>query len=251
MKKVFLLFLIVAAAGFMVVRLSHTPQTQPQVTLTQPVSHSSDSSVAHAAVSSKPSSAPAAASSIPGSVLITVPFVTQAPFANWDEVHEETCEEASILLVHAYLTHMDLTEQSAETELQKIVAWENEHLGYYKDTTTEETARIARELYGHTATVIPDITQSQIESFVSQGKPVILPTAGQMLGNPYFSGEGPPYHMIVIVGYDTEDFLAHDVGTKRGKNYHYSKEVVMNALHDWIGSKETITQGPRVGLVIE
>ena len=36
---------------------------------------------------------------LPSKVSIEVPFTSQAPFANWDEYHEEACEEASIIMV--------------------------------------------------------------------------------------------------------------------------------------------------------
>jgi hypothetical protein len=30
--------------------------------------------------------------------ITNVPFVSQAPFANWDQLHDEACEEASVII---------------------------------------------------------------------------------------------------------------------------------------------------------
>src|ERR1043166_5721644 len=40
--------------------------------------------------------------SLPASLLLPVPFTPQAPYANWDQLHNEACEEASSLMAGAY-----------------------------------------------------------------------------------------------------------------------------------------------------
>ena len=78
-----------------------------------------------------------------------------------------------------------------------------------------------------------------------------VPVAGRELGNPYFSGGGPWYHMLVITGYDGNRFITNDPGTKRGEDYKYSADVLIEAIHDWTGSKDTITSGAKTAVVIE
>ena len=39
---------------------------------------------------------------LPGAVSLTVPFTPQAPAANWDELHNDACEEASAIMVAEY-----------------------------------------------------------------------------------------------------------------------------------------------------
>ena len=39
---------------------------------------------------------------IPASLELPVAFASQAPFGNWDKIHEETCEEASMINVAKY-----------------------------------------------------------------------------------------------------------------------------------------------------
>ncbi len=85
---------------------------------------------------------------------------------------------------------------------------------------------------------------------LAKGYPIIVPMAGRDLGNPYFSGEGPWYHALVIIGYDKTSFITNDPGTRRGEHYRYKYDVLMNAIHDWTGVKENIRDGRKVALVV-
>ena len=58
--------------------------------------------------------------------------------------------------------------------------------------------------------------------------------------------------MLVIVGYTETEFITHDPGTRRGKNYRYTFDTIMDAIHDWTGVKEEIGTGvPRVLIVTQ
>ena len=39
---------------------------------------------------------------LPASLLLEVPFTSQAPFGNWDEPYQEACEEAVMLMLMHY-----------------------------------------------------------------------------------------------------------------------------------------------------
>ncbi|MFA6039083.1 MAG: C39 family peptidase [Candidatus Peribacteraceae bacterium] len=212
------------------------------VTIHAPLSATGSSSVSKESSSSIP---PAAKS-----LRIAVPFSPQAPFANWDPLHEEACEEMSLIMVTRYWQNEPLTRQQAEESLQALIAWETDH-GYKEDTTAEETAQIVRDYFGMAATVRTDVTAETIKEELRNGRPVIIPAAGRDLGNPFFSGEGPWFHMLVIIGY-TEDgaFITHDPGTKRGENYLYDEETLLSAIHDWTGAKESIREGRKAMVVI-
>lgn len=189
---------------------------------------------------------------LPASFNLAVPFTSQAPFANWDALHEETCEEASVYMVAAYYRGVSgtIAPQTAEDELQRLVALENDLFGSYEDTTALETARLATEAYGLRAQIENDPTVESIKAHIAAGRPVITPAAGRLLGNPNFTGDGPPYHMLVIRGYADGNFIANDPGTRRGEQYVYSEVTIMNAIHDWTGSYETIDTGSKVILVV-
>lgn len=196
-------------------------------------------------------SSPSVPSEKPASVRIQMPFASQAPGGNWDDPYQEACEEASLLLVHHYLTKEPLDNAIMDRSILDLVAWETEQ-GYPQDVTIAQLADITRDKFGYSAEVIEggDVTIERIEEELAQGNPVITPLQGQDIGNPYFSGDGPPYHMLVIIGYNDSQFITHDVGTRHGANYAYKKEVIMNAIHDWTGSKETVRSGPRKILIV-
>ncbi len=181
---------------------------------------------------------------------MTVPFSPQAPFAVWDPLHEEACEEMSLIMLDAYWRDEALTPQIAEERLQALIAWETEQ-GYPEDVTAEEIAHIADVYFGLRATARTDVTQESIMEELRNGRPVIIPAAGRTLGNPYFSGDGPWYHMLVITGYEEGNFITNDPGTKRGENFIYNREVLLNAIHDWTGVKEEIQTGSKAMVVIQ
>jgi len=140
--------------------------------------------------------------------------------------------------------------QTAEDELQKIVAFENSIFGFFEDTTSEQTAIFTEQLYGYTdIDIIENPTVEQIKENVSAGFPVIVPSAGQLLGNPYFTSPGPEYHMLVIRGYTKHQFIVNDPGTRRGEAYLYDIDTIMNAMHDWNGGGP-ITEGRKAIIVI-
>jgi len=186
---------------------------------------------------------------LPNKHVLEVPFTVQAPFANWDDPYQEACEEASLLTVHAYLAGEKLNPETANKQILDLVAWEENH-GYPQDVTIEELANIAEEYYGYTSEIIDDPTLSDIQKQIFDGNPIIVPAAGRTLGNPYFSGEGPWYHMLVITGYDGQRFITNDPGTRRGKDFKYKHQVLLEAIHNWTGVKEEITKGSKKILIL-
>lgn len=175
---------------------------------------------------------------IPAEFNIAVPFTTQSPFSKWTEQDNESCEEAAALMVHYFWQGKTFTKQIAQDELQAIVDFENKQYGFYKDTTAEETARFIRDLWGYKKVVVTyDITIDDIKKEVAQGRPVIVPTAGRSLGNPNFRQPGPPYHMLVVRGWTKDMIITNDPGTRKGEEYQYKPDVLLNAIHDWNGGE--------------
>lgn len=187
----------------------------------------------------------------PESVRLRVPFASQAPLGNWDMPYQEACEEASLLLIHHYLSGEPLDPQIMDQSIVGLVSWEDEH-GFPHDVDVPQLAEIARDRYGYRTDIVEDsdVSIGRIEQELASGNPVIVPLAGQDIGNPYFSGDGPPYHMLVIVGFDKRNFVTHDVGTRRGEYYAYRKQVMMDAIHDWTGSKDMIRSGAKRMLIV-
>jgi hypothetical protein len=193
----------------------------------------------------------AAAEKFPAEFNLAVPFTSQAPFAVWDELHDDACEEASVAMVNAFYKNYEFTPQSADDEIFSIVDWETRVFGYWKDTNVKETARILHEKYGYkNVRVVYDIGIDDIKREVARGSPIILPAAGQLLGNKYFRQPGPLYHMLVVRGWTKSGMIiTNDPGTKRGEGYLYEPDILLNAVHDWNGGD--VFNGRKAMIVVE
>lgn len=171
---------------------------------------------------------------LPESINLDVPFFPQAPDADWSLPWKEACEEASITLAHYFFKSEPLTKEKFKEEVLNLVEWQKKNFGQYIDTDIEDTAEMLKEYYAHfNFEIIEDPTVEQIKERLAQGFPVVAPFAGRKLGNPFFSGQGPYYHMLVIKGYDSEHFITNDVGTRRGQDFNYTYETIMEAMTDW------------------
>jgi len=187
----------------------------------------------------------------PTKALFDVPFTSQAPYTVWDELHNEACEEASLVMANAYLKDKQLDPATAEKEIQDMVAWQIKNWGEHKDLTLAETNELAQAILGYkNFWVVKNIKVEDIRTELNNGHIIILPMAGRLLGNPYFKNPGPYYHMLVVIGYDGNNFITNDPGTKRGEHSVYSADVLFNALHDWPGEDQDITTGAKNMLVI-
>lgn len=178
---------------------------------------------------------------------LAVPFMVQAPNANWDLPYQEACEEASLIMLHYYWQDKELTAELAEREIQDLVIWQNVHLGDYKDTTIEQTAYIAENYWDYEVEIVDNPSIELIKEYISKGYPVIAPFYGKSIGNPYYSGDGPLYHMMVFKGFVDDQLITNDPGTKKGANYLYDYQV-LSAMHDWNGG-DVVNGLPRILIV--
>jgi hypothetical protein len=189
---------------------------------------------------------------IPDKIIISVPFATQAPLANWDALHEEACEEASLIMLKYYLDDKRLTPSIAEEVIQRMVEFEIKNYGDYKDSTAEQIVKLAEDFYGiQNLKVIYDFPKEDLKKYLAEGNPMIVPAAGRELGNPNFTAPGPLYHNLVLIGYDKNTIITNDPGTRKGRGYTYDIDVLYNAIHDFPGKPEDITQGRKAMIVLE
>lgn len=193
----------------------------------------------------------------PEEINLNVLFYSQAPYSDWGMPYQEACEEASLLLAYYYATNQhDVTREAFQQDLLNIIDFENGYFGDYKHTTIAQTAEIATIYLNFTNyEIINDPTVDQLKAFLAAGDVIVTPFAGRYLGNPYFTGEGPIYHNLVIRGYDETYFITNDVGTRHGENFIYEYDVLLNALHDWHDSAayedEGILRGAKTVLIIK
>jgi hypothetical protein len=188
---------------------------------------------------------------LPAEVNLKVPFTSQAPSQNWDATHEEFCEEASMLMAGSYIKKQTIDGiKDAETKLQAIKSFEIKRLGYFEDTTAEETALILREYFEiPKVEVVYTPTINDVKTALAGNKVIIVPLAGREIGNPNFTPPGPLYHMLLIKGYTKNgELITNDPGTRKGADYIYKEEVIMEAIHDWNGGK--VETGKRAMIVI-
>ncbi|OGH61114.1 MAG: hypothetical protein A2848_02225 [Candidatus Magasanikbacteria bacterium RIFCSPHIGHO2_01_FULL_50_8] len=190
-----------------------------------------------------------------GAFNLDIAFFPQAPKKNWDVYHEDYCEEAAVLGVHAFLKEKKYSTDQMEVELEKMRDWEINTFGYFESTSIEQTARIAREYLGYKKVrVIERPTIAMIRAEVAAGHPVIVPANGKQLKNPHFKNGGPEYHMYVIRGFtERGDVITNDPGTQFGENYVYKVSVVMSSMADWNNGEDhdALPTGTPAVLVIE
>lgn len=186
----------------------------------------------------------------------TVPFTPQAPFGNWDdERQQEGCEEASVLMAMRWVTGQQITAEEALEEILALSRFQEEQYGFYKDSNVEDTARFMEAYYGFTDyTVVQNFSMEDLKATVLEGSLIILPTNGQLLGNPNFTPPGPLRHMLVVTGFDSQTnvFITNDPGTRNGEGYEYAAEVLFNAIHDYPsdGNEASAEEVHSAGIII-
>jgi hypothetical protein len=130
----------------------------------------------------------------------------------------------------------EMTLEEAEKEIIAISDFELSMYGEFHDTSAKDTVERIFKGYFHyeDALLTYGIDIQDIIQELSKGSIVIVPVNGQVLQNPHYTPPGPREHMIVIVGYDnkSQEFIVHDSGTRFGKNFRYSSEVLELALQD-------------------
>lgn len=176
----------------------------------------------------------------------SVPFVVQAPRAQWhDPRYQDACEEASMLMAHAWLSGDGVISKSdAEAEMERMFAAQQERFGDdVVDTSVIDTADLFQSYFHMDVEVARDITLENIYRNLAEGAIIIAPTNGRALGNPNFTNGGPDRHMVVIIGYDKDarELITNDPGTRVGKGYRYKDTVLYNAIRDYsTGHKKPI-----------
>lgn len=173
---------------------------------------------------------------IPDNHFLAVPFTAQAPTANWDELHNEACEEASAIMAWSYFSgdqRAVLPAKEVEAEIKKLTDWQQKNFGYYLDATLEETGQMLREVYNLKTEMIAEATEAAIKEALTQNRLVILAVDGRKIGNPNYKAPGPKYHMLVIRGYEDGEVITNDSGTRKGQGYRYSFKTLLDATADW------------------
>jgi hypothetical protein len=237
---------IAAGAAFWVIHGRYTPATIPAL-------RGPNANNKNAANQNRPINSNSQSPTLPAVFSLNVPFTSQAPTSNWDELHGEACEEASAIMAHAYFsgkTEPKLDASYVESELSKLTDWEKKTYGYYLDIDSHETAKMIEDVYGLKTRIIEDYSEDDIKKELVAGNLVILSFNGKQLGNPNFRNGGPVYHMLVVRGYNTQGFVTNDPGTRNGMNYSYSWDTLYNAAGEWQHDTRKTDQSIKLAIVV-
>lgn len=188
-------------------------------------------------------------------IKMKVPFISQAPTGKWDRLHEEACEEASLLIVKYYFDGRELIlSGEADTDILKMDKYVKNNFSEKEDLNVSELKKLAENYFElKNSKILKNPKREDMEKELNSGNLIIAPMAGRELNNPFFKTPGPLYHMLVISGYDRNKdiFFTQDPGTKRGADFTYPTKTIMNALHDFPGKKEDILSGEKNILVFQ
>ncbi|MBI5207009.1 MAG: C39 family peptidase [Candidatus Firestonebacteria bacterium] len=156
-------------------------------------------------------------------VIKDVPFIVQAPFSNW-QVHHESCEEASALIVHNYLSgYKDLDMKLIDLTIRDMKEFQIKRYGEEKDLYNEDFVELIKQYFKYkNVKAYTNATLLDLKTKLSQGIPVIVQVNAGMLSNPNMRHNG--YHVLVAIGYDDDkqNIITNDPGTIHGKMYSYS-----------------------------
>lgn len=169
---------------------------------------------------------------MPSSHLLAVPFQSQAPNRNWAQPYQDGCEEASIVMVKYFYQDKLLDTPAMKSEIDQSVAWQMSNFGGHYDLDAIRTLKLAEDYFGLSGEVIKEYSLEDIKHYIFLGAPVIVPTAGRLLGNPGYTAPGPVYHMIVIIGYDDDRgvFITNDPGVNSGAKFEFKYQTVLDAI---------------------
>ena len=175
-------------------------------------------------------------------ILQAVPFVVQAPFANWSDPNfQNACEEASMVMAMGWVNNeKTISPAEAQKRILAIIGFENKTLGYSADTNAFDMEKIFQQYFKHKNVVAQEnVTLADLKAQLGAGNLVLVSVFGQALKNPNFTAPGPIAHMLVLIGYDptTQEFITNDPGTKHGAGYRYDENLLFGAIWEYPSGK--------------
>ncbi|MDO8583759.1 MAG: C39 family peptidase [bacterium] len=172
---------------------------------------------------------------LPNKKTIDVPFTTQAPTGNWTGIWENACEETTIYMVSSFYKNDPIKRDAAIAQIKNIIAVKNKDFKISDDESLTTIADLIKTLgLPWNAKLVADPTEIDLKTELSQNHPVIVPVFAPSLWSATFKGDGPDYHVMVLVGYDDTkgEFIVNDPGNTSGHELHFPYATFMNAIHD-------------------
>ncbi len=188
---------------------------------------------------------------LPPSVYIHAPSYSQAPHGNRSLPWSMLCSEANLVLAAYAIKGKELTQEQFIEDMFEMIPLQEENFGTYFSIPMRDLKSVYDTMY-------PDVGRSWImhepsledlKWELAQWNIVIAPTAGRLLNNPFFINGWPRFHTILIVWYDEKYFYVNEVGMSNGRNFRYTHETVMHAMHDFVLEGD-ITQWDKLVMVV-
>ncbi len=179
---------------------------------------------------------------------LDISFTSQAPQGIWSQPWQDDCEEAAITMIKNFYINKTLDKTKAIKQITEIRNIKERYFGFSLDEDANKISYLINNFLPFEAKVVSNPTIDQIKNELDNSRPVILPAYGKYLNNPYFGNSGVNYHVIIISGYDesSQKFITQEPGTRHGKNYKYSYDTIMNAMHDY--KKNDTKNGRKVAI---
>lgn len=166
----------------------------------------------------------------------SVPFTSQAPLYEWEDPRQQdACEEASVLMSVSWVYNIPgYSREMWRDRIVELADFQQKKYGENRDTSLEDVVSwMYKDYFKYKNVEIVDINTSlDLIKELEKGNLLLIPTNGQALNNPNFTGDGPERHMVLIKGYDyeTQEFITNDPGTRNGKDYRYDRELLYEAI---------------------
>lgn len=167
----------------------------------------------------------------------SVPFLTQAPLAQWeDQRQQDGCEEAAAIMAMAWVRgEKTIDKTQGRNLIIEISEFEQDKYGEYRDVYVDDLVDwVFKDWFKYDKVkVLKEVTLEQLKEELTKGNLILAPTNGQILKNPNFKAPGPERHMLIIKGYDDNQkkFITNDPGTRKGENYCYDENVLFTAIN--------------------
>src|SRR5690606_32372766 len=85
------------------------------------------------------------ADELPAEGYLDVQFICQAPLQteeNW-KLHEESCEEAALLMAYLYESGASMSKEEANQEILQMIDWQKENFGGHHDIYADKVKELA------------------------------------------------------------------------------------------------------------
>ncbi|MCH7759234.1 hypothetical protein IID20_02675, partial [Patescibacteria group bacterium] len=110
------------------------------------------------------------------SIDLLVPFTSQSPFAQWDDLHNKAFEEAVLIMARSWLDNQELDQALANQIILDSVQWQEQNWGGHYNLSVFDTVTLAREYFNFKKIYFTSINSlDDIKYQLSKGNLVITP----------------------------------------------------------------------------